>query len=93
MASFEKHCSTSGDSSFSTISLVLHYHFSINRPEFLTIHHHGSELSVGSVGHSLFDFTFHSSSNDFLAFLLLVWLLLNSKLRLFIETLPQEDLC
>lgn len=46
-----------------------------------------AELSVGSVGHSLFDFTFHSSSNDFLAFLLLVWLFLNSKLRFFIETL------
>lgn len=45
-----------------------------------------AELFVGSVGHSLFDFTSHSSSNDFLAFLLLVWLLLDSKLRFFIET-------
>lgn len=45
-----------------------------------------AELSVGSVGHSLFDFTFHSPSNDFLAFLLLVWLLLDSNMRFFIET-------
>lgn len=79
MASFEKHYFASVISSFSTIFLLLHYNFSINRPEFFTIHPHGS---VGSVGHSLFDFTFHSSSH-FLAFLLLVWLLLNSKLRFF----------
>lgn len=36
------------------------------------------DAAVGSVG--LLDFTFHSSPNDFLAFLLLVWLLLNSEL-------------